>query len=142
MSIKNKQWCDWTELYRTGKNLGPEDPRSQPLKKSTGKEHVNEIGKTIVNEILDGFKQEGIRQPTDQEMFGSLVKSEEEIDSAKKLARKEWEATLSKTYEGWQSGLTKAHNFDTKSWGNNRPILDDDQLEELSKDNKDQVKGL
>jgi len=133
---------DWSELYRTGKNLEAEHPLSAPLKKNnqTGKDSLEDFGSTITHEIVDGFRAPGIKQPTDEEMFGNLVKSEEEIVAAKEGARKAWENKLVDIYGQWKPAtIAKSHNFDPESWGNNRPLLDDDQLEELKKTNKKQI---
>lgn len=134
---------DWSELYATGKNLQPEHPLSRPLKKGqTGEEHVNSIGKDIVKDILDGFKENGIRQPTDEELFGKLVKSEEEIKQIKRAGDLKWNNTL-KAYDNWQpSKLVKSHNHDPESWGTGKPILSDEEREELKKANKSEVRDI
>jgi len=140
--MADKKWNDWTELYRTGKNLEPEAPGSKPLKKSkqTGKDVLEDWGKDMTTEIVDGFRAPGIKQPTDEEMFGTLVKSKDEIDTARTAARQDWENKLVDIYAQWKpAALVKSHNHDTESWGNNRPILDDRQLEELKKSNKEQI---
>lgn len=133
---------DWTELYRTGKTLEPEAPESKPLKKGkqTGKDVLEDWGKDMTTEIVDGFRAPGIKQPTDEEMFGSLVKSKEEIDTATKTARKDWEDKLVDIYAQWKPAtVVKSHNHDLESWGNNKPIMDKGQQEALRKSNKEQI---
>ena len=53
--MADKKWNDWTELYRTGKNLEPEAPGSKPLKKSkqTGKDVLG------MNGMLDNLTNFG-----------------------------------------------------------------------------------
>lgn len=143
---KNGQWNldndNNEQLFKSWPNeRKPEHPLSQPVKNTTGKEHVKELEKTIVADIIDGFKVDGIRQPTDQEMFGHLVKSEEEIERIKEDAEKGWNETLH-AYNDWKPAqVVKKHDFDQSSWGNGRPILDDEELEELRKANMEQIKN-
>lgn len=134
---------DWSELYKTGKSLEPEHPVSRPVKAGqTGKEHVDEVGKDLIKSILDGFKEDGVRQPTDQELFGHLVKTEEEIEDMKAAAKKKWDNAL-KAYDDWQPArLVKSHNFDPESWGTGKPILSEEEREEHRKANREEVKGL
>ena len=131
------------QLYKSWPNhKKPEDPRSQPVDATTGLEQVQKMGDSIVKEIMDGFKSDGVRQPTDQEMFGKLVKTQEEIDGAIEGAKKKFDEKLH-AYVDWQHAkVVKSHNHDPDSWGKGSPILDDEQLEELAKANRDSCKGL
>ena len=121
----------------------PEHPLSKPIKEGTGEDQVQEFSESdIATQIIDGFKQEGIRQPTDKEMFGKLVKSKEEINVIKAQERKLWEESLH-AYVDWKPAqVIKKHKHDPESWGNGKPILDEDEREELRKNNREQIKGL
>ena len=134
---------DWSELYKTGKSLEPEHPLSKPLMKGkTGAEQTKEFSKNIASDILNDFNAPDVRQPSNQEMFGGLVKSKEELEEIKKQEIKGFDEKLH-AYHDWQHAkIVKKHNFDPNSWGNGRPILDDDQLEELKKANSAEVKSL
>ena len=134
---------DWSELYKSGKSLEPEHPLSRPLSKGKiGSEVVHEFGEGLSSEIVEGFKTDGIRQPTDKEMFGNLVKTKEEIEAIKKAEEKGFDETLH-AYNDWKPAqVVKKHNFDQESWGTGRPLLDNEQLEELRKANKQEIEGV
>lgn len=134
---------DWSELYKTGKNLEPEHPLSKPIKEGLkAEEHVQEFGKTIAQEVVDGFKEDGIRQPTDEEMFGGLVKTEEEIREMKAAAKKQWDEKLH-AYNDWKPAkVVRAHNHDPDSWGTGEPILSREEREELAKANREEIRKL
>ena len=103
---------DWSVLYKTGKNLKPEDPLSRPLEKSSGKESIENGFNQLVKDLVDGFKVPGVRQPTDKEMFGHLVKTQKDVDALKK----DWDEKLHAHIDWKHAKVVKNHSDEIGKW--------------------------
>lgn len=94
---------DWSNLYKSG-TVG-QDPESEAFTKSLPQGDVSNKGgekvtqEQLRKEAMDIVKQAhsspGTRQATDEELFGHLVKSEEEI----KKAERDWGNTINDFYK-------------------------------------------
>jgi hypothetical protein len=130
VDLKDKEWPDWSEFENTGARE-PEHSESKPLKKTgKGADIIGEQFEAMVSDITQGFKQPGIRQPTDQELFGHLVVSEEEL--AKREA--DWNNLLIE----WEC-LVKSAKVDEnqdEEWGNGKSFNSTLSEEELAERNK------
>ena len=76
------------------------------------------------NTILSGFKNNGVRQATDQELFGHLVVPEEKIAEAKE----NWE----NTFQNFYAEANKPIDNKTVEWGTGK-MIDWDSLSEEEK---------
>lgn len=78
-----------------------------------GEVPVAPSNEAVTAEILRGMDAPGLRQPTDEEMFGSLVVSQEQIDAAEKA----YETKIADFYAMATKPLTgKTEELD-EAWG-------------------------
>lgn len=116
---------NWDDLYKNGHSSEPEHPLSKPLKKGqNGEESINESFSSLTKGIIEGSKQDGIRQPTDKEMFGHLEVTEEMV----KKDQDEWDNKLGNWYEEAQKPLEK--NNTNENWEPDGTSFLDDLSEE------------
>jgi hypothetical protein len=83
---------DWSNLTK-GKVGEPEAAESRPLSKNShkgGEKVTKEDLLTDANKIITGFLSKGIAQATDEQLFGHLVVSEEQI----KKSEEDWTNTF------------------------------------------------
>jgi hypothetical protein len=82
--MADKKFCDWTDLMK-GKVGQPEDPLSRPLPSTGPTLKKGEVPyKPSDEEIRKAVLEGAPKQPTDQEMFGRYVVTQEEADKAQK----------------------------------------------------------
>lgn len=94
--------------------IAPKNPNAKPLLKND-QVPDKQSDEEIAEFILRGSQAPGVRQPTDQELFGHLVVSEEQVERAKAEFENRMQNTIAKlhtpivgkTYEeedAWASG--------------------------------------
>ncbi len=102
-----KNWINWDD-WKPGQGQ-QEHPESKPLHK-TGK-GKDVIGGQFSNlDFKNTHKEPGIRQPTDEELFGGLVVTEEQV----KKAEEAWENTFSNFFSLQNKPVEKQ---DKITWG-------------------------
>ncbi len=121
---------DWSELHKK-----EELPANDVKDANKGGEQVtkSDIQKDV-NFILGGFKQNGIRQPTDQEMFGHLIKTEAQ-------AKAEQEASSWKNPDSVFKELQKPIDNKVQDWGNGKPMIDWENMTEEEKAKRNSFVG-
>ena len=128
VNLKDKKWNDWTDFYANGGAHNQEDPLSRPLKKGMKGADIADQFKDMLPELREGIDQ--MRQPTDEELFGHLVVTEEELEKREK----NWENLLVE----WERMVksTQVDKNQNEEWGNGRSFnsyLSDEELEERKK---------
>lgn len=86
-------WDDWN-----GKSIQPEALQSMPvgINPHHGGEHVTKAELRAEGEkIIEGAKRAGFKQATNEELFGHLIKSKEEINKMEK----DWENFFNDTMQ-------------------------------------------
>lgn len=122
---------DWSDLMKSGKV--DEDPSTETVRKMFGlaKGDVSQTGGDQVTReqllkdaqfILRGFQQNGMRQATDQELFGALVVPPDEL----KKREEAWNNTFNKFF----TEANKKIDDKTQEWGTCKPIIDWDSMTE------------
>jgi hypothetical protein len=114
---------DWTDLMK-GKVGQPEDPLSKPVQVGPRLKKGEVPRRPSDKEIRDAILAGAPMQPTDEQLFGSLVKTQEEIDAA----HKEWENTFNRHFDGLKKPVEKQEL--NKSWGCRGPIHKEKLTEE------------
>lgn len=85
----------------------------------------------VTKEIMRGMDAPGLRQPTDEEMFGALVVSQEQIDAAEKA----FETKIADFYSMASKPLTgKTEELD-EAWGTGKSFNSTLSKSELAKRN-------
>lgn len=113
---KEKVWCDWGDLYK-GKVGQPEDPKSKPLDYIGSTLKKGERPRTPSNEeIAKAILYGAPKQPTDEEMFGALVVSQEQVDKAKA----DFDNKIVDFYKEVTKPLTGETHVDDKEWGSGK----------------------
>ena len=113
------------DMYGGGKEV------VDPLNKAEKRLKDGEVPRKPTNEeiakiIMHGIDRKGIRQATDEELFGHLVVSEEMA----KAAQKEWDNKLNAFYEEANKSITS----DTANeWNGREPLTKGMTEEELAK---------
>jgi hypothetical protein len=130
--MKSKD-LDWSELYKTG-HVDQQDPGSKSLASTLPEGDVSNKGgekiskSDLINEamgiIRSAHSTPGTRQPTDEELFGHLVVSEDELEKKKQ----EWGDTLNGWYQEANKPIQKQPD-NPNDWGRG-PILDELSEEE------------
>jgi len=129
---QNGQWSlsgsEDTLLFKTGEKLQAGkneviekvkiDPNSKEAKK-----YFNDLAKAIVKDTP--------KQPTDEEMFGHLAVSEEQIQKAEQA----WNGTFKKHFEGNTTPIEDQDSMENRNWGNGKSFNDMVEEEELQKRN-------
>lgn len=117
-----KEFLDWSELLEKGKI--EEDPINKMRRErlNLAKGDVSQKGgdkvtrEQLIKEALDIVRQvhttDGMRQPTDEELFGHLVVTEEQ---AEKL-QKEWNEKLNKLYEELKKDVADGSLVKSEDW--------------------------
>ena len=82
-------------------------------------------------EIMRGMDAPGLRQPTDAEMFGALVVSQEAIDEAEKS----FETKIADFYAMANKPLTGKTQEDDEAWASGKSFNSQISKEELAKRN-------
>ena len=103
------------------KQLG--DNRGHSLGLSVGIPIFDKFAKAIINDTP--------RQPTDEQMFGHLVVSEEQVQKAEQA----WNGVFNKFYDSSAEPLEKQDSIDNLEWGNGKSFNDSIEEEELQKRN-------
>lgn len=122
---------DWSDLYKG--NVGePEDPKSQPLGYTgptlkKGEAPPRPTNEQIAKAVLAGAP----KQPTDEEMFGALVVSQEQIDAAEKA----YETKIADFYTMANKPLTGKTQVPDEEWASGKSFNSTLSKEELAKRN-------
>jgi|SRR5581483_10898945 len=128
-----KNWCDWTDLMKG--NVGePEHALSKALRNSGPTLKKSEVPRKPTDEeirkaILEGAQQ----QPTDEQLFGHLVPSEEQV----KAAEDQWNNCFKKFFHTNHKPVESQDL--SKSWGSRGPIWKEKLTEEEERIRKIQV---
>jgi hypothetical protein len=122
-----------TLLFKTGeKRHSGKGPVTEKKKVDPDSEEGKKFFSDLSKSILSGSKTNGFRQATDQELFGGLVVSEEQVQKAEQ----EWDNQLNGFYEEAAKPLGKQDPKDNAEWGSGKSFNDDLASEELEKRNK------
>jgi hypothetical protein len=118
----NSKWNDWSDLMKG--NIGePEHPLSRPLKKWTKGEKPTEEELQKERAALTRSAQlpPGIRQATDQELFGHLVVSEEEL----KKREEKWNNAFNEYFKAVKKPITQEQDQRfAEAWQNGKSFLE------------------
>lgn len=115
---------DWTDLYK-GETRLPEDSRSRPLGYTGPTLKKGEIPRKPSNEEIAKAILEGApKQPTDEQMFGHLVVTEEQA----KAAEDAYNNMFTDFFKQVQAPIEKQNL--NKSWGSRGPIWEETLSEE------------
>lgn len=122
---------NWDDLYK-GDVGEPADPRSQPLGYTgptlkKGEAPPRPTNEQIAKAILAGAP----KQPTDEEMFGHLVVSQEQVDKAKD----EFENKLNNFFDAARKPLTGQTEVEDEEWANGKSFNSLLSKSELAKRN-------
>ena len=123
---------DWSDLMK-GQVGEPEDPKSKPLTYTgptlkKGEVPVKPSNEEITKAILAGAP----RQPTDEEMFGHLVVSQEQVDAAKEA----FDNKIVDFFKEAQKPITGQTEVADEEWGNGKSfnsMLSKSELEERNR---------
>lgn len=113
---------DWSDLHK-GDVGKPEHPLAKGDVKGANKP-VKATKEELLKEaefILRGFLQKGLRQATDEELFGHLVPSEEQIEKAENW----YENGMNEAFKEMQKPIDNQ----TQEWGTGK-MIDWDSLSE------------
>jgi len=91
----------------------------------------SEEAKQIFSDFAKSIVKGTPKQPTDQEMFGHLTVSEEQLQKAED----EWNGKLNGFYEEAAKPLEKRDSTENSSWGNGKSFNESLEEEELQKRN-------
>lgn len=118
-----KVWNDWTDLMNG--NVGePEDYRSRPVESRGPLNKMERPEMPSDADIRAAVLNGAPAQPTDEQLFGHLVVTEE----VAKAAEKKWENTFNSFYDEVKKPVeTQSPN---KGWGNRGPIWNETLTEE------------
>lgn len=148
MSINNKKWCNWDDLYRSNdisythtptalwaaqtyapnEGVDPLIGDAEPINKS-GEIPRKPTDEEIAEFILRGTNSKGIRQATDEELFGHLVVTEEQM----KKAEYKWDNKLDLFYKAAKEPINKSNQ--EYDWGSGKSFNDSLTEEERLKRN-------
>ena len=90
-----------------------------------------EEAKAIFDKFAKAIINDTPRQPTDEQMFGHLFVSEEEVLKAEHA----WNGFFNKFYDSSAVPLEKQDSIDNLEWGNGKSFNDSIEEEELQKRN-------
>lgn len=90
-----------------------------------------EEAKAIFDKFAKAIINDTPRQPTDEQMFGHLVVSEEQVQKAEQA----WNGVFNKFYDSSAEPLEKQDSIDNLEWGNGKSFNDSIEEEELQKRN-------
>lgn len=132
---KEKTWCDWSDLMK-GKVGEPESALSKPisvgpiLKKGEVPRRPSdmEVRKAILGDQRDFFGNPIQTQPTNEQLFGGGVVTEE---MAKK-AQENWEGTFTRFFRAKHEPIEKAQPV---QWGRRGPV-DQNDTSQLTEEEK------
>lgn len=113
---------DWSDLYKNGHVSKPADDGRPLLKGRNNQETLENQFNSMMCDLKAGFKENGVRQATDEELFGHLVVTEEMA----KQAENEWENRYTKT----MNDLNKPIDNKEVDWGNCKPTVDTSKMTE------------
>lgn len=88
-------------------------------------------GEAIFSEFAKSIVRDTPKQPTDEEMFGHLVVSEEQIEKAEE----DWNNTLNKHFDGQKTPVEDQDSAENRNWGNGKSFNESLEEEELQKRN-------
>ena len=109
-------------------------------KKQAGKNEVierkkidpdSDEAKAIFDEFAKAIVRDTPKQPTDEQMFGHLAVSEDQVQKAEQ----DWNGFFNKFYEDGVEPLEKQDSTENLGWGNGKSFNDSIEEEELQKRN-------
>ena len=113
---------DWSDLMK-GKVGEPEHPLSKPVKTGTILAKGEIPRKPTDEEVRKAIMEGAPKQPTDEQLFGHLVVSEEQV----KQAETKWNNCFNDFYKSVKQPV---ESQDNKSWGSRGPIENETLTEE------------
>jgi hypothetical protein len=142
---KDKKWPDWSDFYKSKEDykhkpsaLWVNDPSvgvapkgdAKPLL-AKGEVPTAPTDEEIRSAIMNGMDKPGLRQPTDEELFGHLVVKQEQIDAAVV----EFENRINNTINKLHAPITGKTQEDDSEWANGKSFNSTLNKEELAKRN-------
>lgn len=129
---------NWDHLMKTGH--AEQDPLTKSVQEAFGNKSTKDSNKggekvtkeELRKEALDIVRQAHTgpgRQPTDEEMFGHLVATEEQI----KKAEDDWNNTFNKHFDALSKPVDDQNSKETQDWGSRGSVLDELSEEERVK---------
>ena len=120
---------DWSDLFKTG-TVQKEDELSKSLGESQGKKGEDatalQLAELLQKKNLLQPLPDGLRQPTDEELFGGLVVSEEEMEKREK----DWQNKINDFYKAVQKPVEDQGSHANKNWGTRGDIQKEQLTEE------------
>lgn len=131
---------NWENLYKSGQV--DQDPASKAIQDSFPAGNVKDANKGGDKVTPEQLRKEAMdivyqahngpgRQATDEELFGDLVKSQEEIDQMEKS----WNNYINDFYKAATQPIEQQDSKDNSDWGNGGKFNDMLSPEELAKRN-------
>jgi hypothetical protein len=125
----SKKWVDWSDFYEDKEvdykhtpsalwvndpsiGVAPKSSDAKPLIKNE-KVPNGQSDEEIAALILKGARAPGVRQATDEEMFGHLVVSQEQIDAAEKA----FDNKIADFYAAANKPITGQTEVPDEEWG-------------------------
>lgn len=104
--MSEKQWPDWSDLMK-GDVGEPAHPLSKPVKAGPVLAKGEVPRKPTDEEVRKAIMAGAPKQPTDQQMFGHLVVSEEQV----KAAETKWNDTFNSFYKAVKEPIDNNAGF-------------------------------
>ena len=125
-------WSDWEDTRDwSGKAAEPESELSKPVEYNChkgGEKVTKEELRKEAEKIIEGARNNGFRQATDEELFGHLVVSEEEMEKAEK----DWENLIKDTLNAARQPIDdKNKNGLDEAWESGKSfneLLDEEEV--------------
>jgi hypothetical protein len=117
----SKQWPDWSELYKTGHV--EQSPEAEALSKAITPGKGADVISQQFNEALSK-PMESVPQPTNEQLFGHLVTSPEQLEKMEKT----WDNRFNDFFSEVRKPV-ETQSAD-KSWGSRGPIWEETLTEE------------
>lgn len=134
---KNGQWVltgnEDSLLFKTGERKQAGKGELIECKKvDPNSEEAKQYFAELAKSILAGSRQNGFRQATDEELFGHLVVSEEQVQKAEQ----DWNNQINDFYKEASKPLEKQDSRENLDWGSGKSFNDSLTPEELAERNK------
>ena len=99
---------NWEHLYKTGQVEQQEHPLSKPISSKKGSDIVSDLSC-----LIKSIKEDSPKQPTDEQLFGHLVVTEEELEKR----QKKWENTILNWFKEVNEPIEKINKNDWQPSG-------------------------
>ncbi len=127
---KDKKWNDWSDLMKG--NVGqPAHPLHKPIE---AREPLNKTPRPPMPsdaEIRAAILKDAPKQATDQQLFGHLVPSEEQVNKAER----DWKERFNDHFNQIRKPVEDPLSKDNREWGTRGSIYKDMTEEERTKRN-------